>query len=40
MKYIHTECLKAWLSSKSITSKRGGDDETISYVWKSLECEL
>ena len=40
MKYIHTECLKAWLNSKGIINRRNGGDETISYVWKSLDWEL
>lgn len=40
MKYIHTQCLKAWLNSKGATNRRNGGEDTISYIWKSLDCEL
>ena len=40
MKYIHAECLKVWLNSKGATNRRNGGEETISYIWKSLDCEL
>jgi len=40
MKYIHYEWLKAWLNSKGVINRRNGGDETVSYVWKSLDWEL
>ena len=40
MKYIHTECLKLWLSSKGITNRRNEVDGAVSYIWKSLDWEL
>ena len=35
--HIHAECLKEWLSSRRTVKQYG---QSISYTWKSLDCEL
>lgn len=37
LKFIHYQCLKSWLESKRTVKNT---ETTISYHWKSLECEL
>lgn len=37
MRYIHIECLKSWIEGKKISRQ---SDNTISYCWKVLDCEL
>jgi len=37
VKHIHLNCLKYWIKSKAITKTYG---ICISYIWKTLECEL
>lgn len=39
MKYIHIECLREWLNSKS-TFKESNPPGVKTYCWKALECEL
>jgi len=39
MKYIHMQCLREWLNSKS--SFKDSDPPGVkTYCWKALECEL
>jgi len=40
MKYIHTECLKSWLNSKCIITKKIETEGSVSYIWRPLTCEL
>lgn len=37
VKYIHLNCLKYWMNSKSVTKTYG---TCLAYVWKNIECEL
>jgi E3 ubiquitin-protein ligase DOA10 len=39
MKYIHMECLRNWLNSKS-SFKESNPPGVKTYCWKVLECEL
>jgi hypothetical protein len=37
MKFIHIECLREWLNSKSSFKE---NSSVKTYCWKALECEL
>lgn len=37
MKFIHIECLREWLNSKSSFKENAA---VKTYCWKALECEL
>ena len=37
MKFIHIECLREWLNSKSSFKENSA---VKTYCWKALECEL
>ena len=37
MKFIHIECLREWLNSKSSFKE---NNSVKTYCWKALECEL
>jgi E3 ubiquitin-protein ligase DOA10 len=39
MKFIHMDCLREWLNSKS-SSKESNPPGVKTYCWKVLECEL